>query len=146
MSGDIVFGKEAKLLHFIAPVLICVCILFNGDVDIVVEDELAGSFVRAHGFFEFMLRRGNKAICIVEAKKDDFEQGIAQDLVGCEVAAEVGGLDIVYGIVTNYVQWVFLRSLNDKVEKEACNLSSSLKGPEFTSFKTIAEKIYAMLS
>jgi hypothetical protein len=51
--------------------LICVCILLDGDVDIVVEEDLVGNFVKAHGHFEFMLRRGNKAVCIVEAKKDD---------------------------------------------------------------------------
>ena len=144
--GDITTGNEAKRLHFIAPVLICVCILFNGDVDIVVEEDLVGKFVKAHGHFEFMLRRGNKAVCIVEAKKDDVEQGMAQDLVGCEVAAEVGGLDIVYGIVTNYIQWNFLRSLNDKVEKEECSLRITPNGPERESLKEIAEKIYGMLS
>ena len=144
--GDITTGKEAKRLYFIAPVLICVCILFNGDVDIVVEEDLVGNFVKAHGHFEFMLRRGSKAVCIVEAKKDDVEQGMAQDLVGCEVAAEVGGLDIVYGIVTNYIQWNFLRSLNDKVEKEECSLRITPNGPERESLKEIAEKIYGMLS
>jgi hypothetical protein len=144
--GDITTGKEAKRLHFIAPVLICVCILFDGDVDIVAEEDLVGTFLKAHGHFEFMLRRGNKAVCIVEAKKDDVEQGMAQDLVGCEVAAEVGGLDIVYGIVTNYIQWNFLRSLNDKVEKEECSLRITPNGPERESLKEIAEKIYGMLS
>jgi hypothetical protein len=144
--GDITTGKESKRLHFIAPVLICVCILLDGDVDIVVEEDLVGNFVKAHGHFEFMLRRGNKAVCIVEAKKDDVEQGMAQDLVGCEVAAEVGGLDIVYGIVTNYIQWNFLRSLNDKVEKEECSLRLTPNGPERESLKEIAEKIYGMLS
>ena len=87
-----------------------------------------------------MLKRGTKAVCIVEAKKDDIEQGMAQDLVGCEVAAEVGGLDIVYGIVTNYIQWNFLRSLNDKVEKEECSLRLTPNGPERESLKEIAEK------
>ena len=144
--GDITTGKEAKRLHFIAPVLICVCILFKGDVDIVVEEDLIGNFVKAHGHFEFMLRHGNKAVCIVEAKKDGVEQGMAQDLVGCEVAAEVGGLDIVYGIVTNYIQWNFLRSRNDKVEMEECSLRITPNGPERESLKEIAEKIYGMLS
>jgi hypothetical protein len=144
--GDVTTGKEAKRLHFIAPVLICVCYLFDGDVDIVVEEELVGKIVKAHGHFEFMLRRGDKAICIVEAKKDDVEQGMAQDLVGCEVAADVGRLNIVYGIVTNYIQWNFFRSLDDKVEKEECSLSITPEGPERDSLKKITEKIYAMLS
>ena len=77
---------------------------------------MVGNFVKANGHFEFMLIQGTKAVCIVEAKKDDIEQGMAQDLVGCEVTAEVGGLDVVYGIVTNYIQWNFFCSHNDKVE------------------------------
>ena len=41
-------------------------------------------------------------------------KGLAQDLVGCEVAAEIDNLNVVYEIVTNYVQWNFLRSLDEK--------------------------------
>jgi len=144
--ADIGYGNEAKRLHLIAPVLICVCILFDGDVEIVVEEDLVGNFVKAHGHFEFMLKRGKRAVCIVEAKKYDVEQGTAQDLVGCEVAAEVGELDIVYGIVTTYFQWNFFRSLNDKVEFEECSLSVTPEGPDRNTLKIIVEKIYAMLS
>jgi len=144
--GDITSGKEAKRRHFIAPILVCVCFLFDGDVTILVEEDLVGTFVKAHGHFEFMLRRGSRAVCIVEAKKDDVEQGMAQNLVGCEVAAEVGGLDIVYGIVTSYIQWNFFCSLNDKVKKEECSLRLTPDGPELESLKEIAEKIYSMLS
>ncbi|KAI9340588.1 hypothetical protein BDR26DRAFT_861436, partial [Obelidium mucronatum] len=137
---------NTKPLHFIAPMLISVCALFKGDVEIVVEEDLVGKLVKAHGHFEFMIRRGRTAVCIVEAKKDDFEQGMVQYLIGCEVAAEVGGLDIVYGIVTNYVQWNFLRSLNDKVEMNECSFRLTPNGPEKESLKEIVEKIYAMLS
>jgi hypothetical protein len=144
--GDISTGGDAKRLYFIAPVLFCVCIHLNGEVDIVVEEHLVGNFVKAHGFFEFMLRRGKKAVCIVEAKKDDVENGLKQNLVGCEVVAEVEGLDIVHGIVTNYIQWNFLRNLNDKVEMEECSLRLTPYGPERKSLQKIAEKIYAMLA
>jgi len=128
--GAITTGKEAKRLHFIAPIMVCVCFLLKGDVKIVAEEDLVGNFVKAHGHFEFMLIRGTKAVCIVEAKKDDIERGMAQDLVGCEVAAEVGGLDVVYGIVTNYVQWNFFCSRNDKVEIDERSLRLSPNGPE----------------
>lgn len=143
--GDVSSGKESKRLHFIAPILIFVCILFNGEVEIVVEEDLSGKFVKAHGHFEFMLRRGKKTICIVEAKRDDVDQGLAQDLVGCEVAAELGGLHVVYGIVTNYIQWTFLCSQDDKIEREECFLHLAKDGPELTLLKIIAEKIYAMM-
>ena len=144
--GDIFTGGDVKRLYFIAPILICVCHLLDGDVNFVVEEDLVGNFVNANCHFEFMLRHGNKAVCIVEAKKDDMEQGMIQDLVGCEVAAEVEGLNVVYGIVTSYTQWIFLRSLDDKVEREECSLSITSNGPERESLKRIAEKIYGMFS
>jgi hypothetical protein len=141
----ILTGKEAMRRIFIAPVLICVCDLFEGDIEIAVEKDLNGQVVKAHGHFDFVLRRGNKAVCIVEAK-NDINQGMALDLVGCEVAAELGGLDIVYGIVTDYIKWILLRSLNDKVEKDECVLATTQDGPTEESLKEIAEKIYGMLS
>jgi hypothetical protein len=138
-------GNEAKLLHFIAPVLIYVCTLFD-DIEIVVEENLNGKFITAKGRFEFMLKRKNRIVGIVEAKKDDnMEQGMAQDLVGCEVAAEVEGVDIVYGIVINYKKWTFLRNFNDRIEMEECKLIETSTGPEQESLKIIAEKIYGML-
>jgi hypothetical protein len=48
-------------------------------------------------------------------------------------------LDLVYGIVTNYVQWNFLCSLD---ELEDMNTT----GPVEASLKKITAKIYAMLS
>jgi hypothetical protein len=124
--------------------LICVCELLDG-VDISFEEDLVGDFVKAHVRLEFVIKRGNKIVCIAQAK-DDFEQSLQQDLIGCEVAAEVDGLNIVYGIVTNFFEWTFLRSLDDKVEMEECCLSLTPDGPEKESLRNIAEKIYAMLS
>jgi hypothetical protein len=145
--GGISTAKEAQRLHLIAPILLCVCHLFKGEVEVVVEEDLNGKIVKAHGHFEFMLRRGNKAVCIVEAKKEDFEQRMAQDLIGCEVAAELGDLDIVYGIVTNYIQWNFLRSLDDAINMQECTLDLTDEGvPELQSLRKITGKIYGMLS
>ena len=88
-----------------------------------------------------MLRRENKAVCIVEVKKYNVENCTAQDLVGCKVAAEFGGLDIVYRIVTTYAQWIFLRSFDDKVETEECYLTLTRDGPQQEPLKIIPEKI-----
>ncbi len=144
--GAISTGKEAKHLCFVAPVFVCVCILFEGDdVVIAAEEDFPGNFIKAQGCFELMIRQKKKAVCNVEANKDDIEQGMAQDLVGCEVAAEVGGLDVVYGIMTNYVQWNFFCSRNDKVEMEECSLSLTSEGSKKQSLKRIAEEIYSIL-
>jgi hypothetical protein len=141
-------GKDSQRLHFIAPILVYVSDLFGPEdsVQIVIEEDLKGVNVKANGHFEFMLKRNNKRICIVQAKKDDMEQGMAQDLVGMEVASDLDGLDTVYGIVTNYVEWIFLKSQNDKIEKNMDTLAFELEVATLESLKRIAGKIYALLS
>lgn len=79
--------SESTLNLFIGPLLVQVCALFNGDVETIVEQPMNGSEVKANGRFEFVLKRGNKRVLIIEAKKDDLLQGAAQNLIGLEVAA-----------------------------------------------------------
>ena len=54
-------------------------------------------------------------MCIMEVKKEQFDQGLAQTLVGCEVAADLDNSSDVRGIVTNFEKWVFLKSLNEGI-------------------------------
>ena len=142
--GSLIPGNEAKRLQFISPIIVCVCSLLS-DVKLYTEEELVGSYVRAHGRFEFMIRRGKKVICIVEAKKENLEQGMAQDLIGCEVAAELGGLDVVYGIVTNYVEWIFLRNDNERIALDHRSLCVGSGIPDMESLKSITGRIYSLL-
>jgi hypothetical protein len=141
-------GEESQRLHFIAPILVYVSDLFGPEdsVQIVVEEDLHGVNVKANGRFEFMLKCNNKRVCIVEAKKDDMEQGMVQDLVGMEVASDLDGLDTVNGIVTNYVEWIFLKSQNDKIEKNFDTLQFELDVATPESLQRIAGKIYSLLS
>jgi hypothetical protein len=60
--------------------------------------------------------------------------------------ADVDGLNVVYGIVTNYNQWNFLRSLNENVDFDETFLLIEHNGPHLDSLRVIVEKIYAMLS
>jgi hypothetical protein len=57
-------------------------------------------------------------LCVVEAKKDDFEQGLAQCLIemkACQWNAEQEGTVIdIYGIVTNGEGWKFYRLATDR--------------------------------
>ena len=144
--GDIEAGNEAQRLYFISPILVVVCSLFDGQVQIKVEHELTGKNVKANGRFEFMLQRGDKCVCIVEAKKEDMEQGRAQCLIGCEVASDVDNLRTVYGIVTTFDLWTFWRSCDDKIERDRTTLLVEEGVVNPVSLMKIAGKIYAMLS
>ena len=50
-------------------------------------------------------------LCVVEAKKDDFEKGMAQCLIEMSACRDFNkGIDIeVYGIVTNAIIWEFYK-------------------------------------
>lgn len=52
-------------------------------------------------------------VCIIEAKKDDFEQGLAQCLVEMQACqwnnAQLGKVITIFGIVTNGEGWKFYR-------------------------------------
>ena len=105
-----------------------------------------GKNIDIRGRFEFILQRKNKRICIVEAKRDDMEQGLAQDLLGCEAVADMESLSCVYGIVTNYIEWVFLRNLDDRIEQYISSLELKDQIPTKASLAMIAGMIYGMLS
>ena len=143
--GSISEGHEAKRVHFIAPIIIIVCSYFNGNIQILAEEEIVGNRVHAHGHFEFVLKRLDKRICIVEAKKDNILQGKTQSLIGCEALCDVDNLPVSYGIATNYLEWCFLKNEADKITEEMLTVSLVDGLPTFDSLRTIANKIIAIL-
>jgi hypothetical protein len=145
LYGQVESGKESKRLQFISPILNAVCILLP-DVTITVEEDMKGIHVRANGRFEYVLHYRNKKICIVEAKKDDMEQGTVQSLVGCEVVADLEKCSIVYAIVTNYIQWLFYKSTDSRIFRDDISLSVEHGIPNFTSLGSVAALIYGMLT
>ena len=146
--SSVTTGKESQRLHFLAPILVYVSDLFGPEdsIQIGIEEDLNGVNVKANGHFEFIRKRNNKRICIVEVKKDNMEQGMVHDIVGMEVASDLNGLDTVYGIVTNYVEWMFLKNQNDKIERDVDTLNFEKQVTTGESLKRIAGKIYALLS
>jgi hypothetical protein len=140
-------GQEARRVHLIMPILVCVCASFDGDVKILIEEDVFGERVRVRVHFEFVLERKGKKVCVVEAKMDDFDQGLAQNLLGCDAVADVEDADVVYGIVTNYLDWIFIRSCNRRIFRDDCclNFDKETKAPTNDSVLLTAGKIHAML-
>ncbi|KAI8909104.1 hypothetical protein EDD86DRAFT_276016 [Gorgonomyces haynaldii] len=138
--------SEAKRIHLIAPVLWAVVQLLP-DVTVNVEAELKGKRVDTHGHFEFILTRGSKRVCIVEAKKEDFHQGMAQDLLGCEVAADLDSSSEVYGIVTNFEKWIFLKSQDERIlADERSVIRSDRDRPKEEDLREVVGKLHSLLA
>ena len=93
-----------------------------------------------------MSTRDKKRICIVEAKQEQIGKGMAQDLLGCEVVADLDQVDVVYGIVTNYTQWVFLQNSVERIIQDEFSIETDNGVPSKHSLVKITGKIYAMLS
>jgi hypothetical protein len=144
--GSVSSGKEAKRLQFIAPVLYEVCALFEGRAKISVEEDLEGVNIRTNGHFEYVLDVDGRKVCIVQAKKSDMEKGMAQALLGDEIIADLDNVSEVYAIVTNYMQWYFLKNTDDAIFRDACTLDIEDDVPTKASVGKIAGKIYGMLS
>ncbi|KAI9101230.1 hypothetical protein DFS34DRAFT_676757 [Phlyctochytrium arcticum] len=128
--GGVASEKEAKRLYFIAPIL-----------------AFWLKKLRMERIYTLVEAR-QKKVCIVQAKKDDFEQGQAQDLLGCEALADVENLNCVYGIVTNYLVWYFLKSRDDNIERNISTLGIDPTGlyPERISVSKIVGKVCTLLS
>jgi hypothetical protein len=137
-------GGDATRLQFIVPILVCVSSVLE-DVRIEVNEDIVGKEMKAHAHFDFVLSRGNKRVYIVVAKKGDMERAVVDNLIGCEVASEIRGLDCVYGIVTDYVLWNFLRCSKERIDMHECILGAHHGNPDAGSLQQIAGKIYAIL-
>ena len=144
--GQISEGREAKRVHFIAPIIIIVCAHFNGDVEILAEEDVDGNRIHVHGHFEFVLKRRDQRICIVEAKKDDILQGKTQSLLGCESLCDVENIPVAYGIATNYFEWLFLKNEAESITEELLTVSIEQGLPTELSLKAIANKIISILA
>ncbi|KAG2960094.1 hypothetical protein PC110_g21075 [Phytophthora cactorum] len=145
MNGYTDASREAKRYHFIAPVLIMLCSLFV-DVKLEVEESVDGNEVHANGNFEFVLTRGKTKICIVEAKNNDFDQGKAQALIGCEAVADREGLYVVYGIVTDFMKWQLYRCGENSILLDSSTLSAKSEELDTGSMRDVCEMIYGALS
>lgn len=105
--------------YFILPILVHISNLFGpeGTVKISTDKDLKGVNVKANVHLDFTIKFNNKRVCIIHAKKYNMRQGTVDLMVGMEVVSDLNGLDTVYGIVTNYYQWIIVKSQNDKFER-----------------------------
>ncbi|KAL7994666.1 hypothetical protein Plhal703r1_c51g0155621 [Plasmopara halstedii] len=128
LYGDVYSGKEAKRQVFIMAIIEAVCLML-GDATIL-----------------FVLKRGKKRVSIVEAKRDDIPQGIAQNVAGLEALSDVEGLERTLGIVTNYLEWVFISDDDEKIRRMNTTLKVYGAVPSTKELKEIVGMICGLLA
>ncbi|KAI1320351.1 hypothetical protein EDD11_001152 [Mortierella claussenii] len=117
-------GNEATKSMVVASLLVAATRLFKDDLYIMAQRQLSGR--RGNGPVDFSIhpRKNHDYILgVTEAKRNDFKQGVAQNIVQLEAALtekkrererydieeqDPPGEQKAYGIVTNTEKWAFL--------------------------------------
>ena len=54
-------------------------------------------------------------LCLLQANKENFEQGMTQCLVRCKAVSDSDQCNNVFGIVNSYFQWQFYEARNEDI-------------------------------
>ncbi|ETO68383.1 hypothetical protein F442_14602 [Phytophthora nicotianae P10297] len=139
-------SNEATRIQFMSAIFESVVYMFKTDeqrVRLQAQATLTGNYVRSNGVVDFLITRGKKTVCVVEAKDWQFKKGSAQSVLGMEVAADTNEEEVVYGVVTNYAEWRFLKRTDDGIERfDDC---IHYNGKYEDDVKRVAGRLYAIL-
>lgn len=93
---------------------------YGGDIKVSPQHELAGS--HGKGPVDWAIRFGETIIAITEAKKDDIDQGVGQNVIQLQASRQCNPKkrkydsalreDVMFGIVTTGVSWVVIKVIS----------------------------------
>jgi hypothetical protein len=107
-------NNEARNLKLISPVLWCLTKIVPG-LEISCEETFFGESILLRGRFEFVLYKDMHHVGLLEAKKEDMNQGLSQLLMGQEVMGERTPSKIILGVVSTFDRWDFIRNEPEKI-------------------------------
>ncbi|GBB94010.1 hypothetical protein RclHR1_22710003 [Rhizophagus clarus] len=109
------FLRLHKTSQFISRVIYGVASIYGGEIKVYPQYEISRS--HGKGPVDWVIKLGNIIITVTEAKKEDINQGIAQNAIQLQTrnpkkrTFDTAGLheDIMYGIVSTAVDWVIIK-------------------------------------
>ncbi len=124
-----VVSEKARSEFIIAPILLYIRELHQGKIGIYSGVKFNVDLQQGlYGICDFVLSKGPvlptiqaPALLMVEAKKNDIEEGLGQcsaEMVAAQIFNRREGNDIssIYGCVTTGESWQFLRLIDDRLE------------------------------
>ena len=72
---------------------------------------------------------------------------MAQNVIGCEIAIDLDGNNMVCGIVTNFEKWIFIRSKDEEILVDENNVIGfeSNGVPKQDGLSEVVGKLYSLL-
>jgi hypothetical protein len=90
---------------------------------------------------DFILESVNTRVLVIMARDHDFQQGIADALIGCEILAHLSRVNNICAVVKDYMEWTVIK------RHVQCSLHLTPDGPaDRESLQEITEKINGMLN
>ncbi len=134
-------------MQFIAPIIMAVVSTIPG-MKTELERDIDGATLNFKAHFEFVLTRGEKRVFVLHAKDGLIDKSeLAEKLLSLEVAAECHASNAVCGIITNFKEWIFVKSLDEKIlidsgSKIGMDSDRQLKS---AGVREVTGKIYSLL-
>jgi len=144
--GVVSTGKESKRLFFIEPILIAVMDLFGPEeqLRLLVQETIMGDYVNANGCSDFTIKNGDTTACIVIATTDDLETALVQATISLEVISDVEEKEVIWAVITNFKDWIFLCRTDDDLKRD--NDLLNIKESSSVELTRIAGKLCSILT
>jgi hypothetical protein len=112
--------NEARKVHMISPVLWFLTRIVPG-LELSFQENFCGKSILLRGRFEFVLYQEKRRVGLVQAKKEDMDQGLSQLLMGQEVMCEMTSAETAVGVISNFDRWDFIRNEPEKIFRDEKN-------------------------
>ena len=120
-------ANEATRCEFIFRIIYGVASIFDGEMKVYPQYEISGS--HGKGPVDWIIKVENTIITVTEAKKEDINQGIAQNAIQLQTSIQrnpkkrsydTAGLheDVMYGVSTA-VDWVIIKLVSSSSENNS---------------------------
>jgi hypothetical protein len=74
------------------------------------------------------------------------EKGMARSLLGCAAIADTENVSLVYAVVTNFLEWYFMKYEDGSTFRNVTTLDITNDTPSKKSVAKIAGMLYTLLS
>lgn len=156
LYGTPMLVPERVLTNFIMAIITNVCCSVKDTDTITVGQQvpLASDEINIGSKADIVINRLRddgvvNRICVTEAKKDDLDGGLVQDIIMLNIVEALNassGIEYTYGIVSNFDSWIFVRKHfatgEIEISTDKINYETSLEA----DIARVASKIYYLLA
>ncbi|GLD95884.1 hypothetical protein PINS_up004562 [Pythium insidiosum] len=141
--------KKLRAERLVFPFIACVLSLLGDGAKLGTDVKVSGDLVHCNVKFEFLLKRGDRRLCISVAKKGCIRDcTLSRAIAGAEALADLEErvTEEVFCVVTDFIDWYFTCLSLDSVVREHYSLTFEDGSPTRATVAAVTEKLYCILA